>query len=160
MGGWWEAFTLVLYLTGRERNSASLLCCPRPRTHNSLNHQTESHQRVASFHQKRPLRPWWFDPTQRQCPVLCQVEKQSKELIIKSFSLSTATFITWCFMLNEFGKLWAYRNFQCLHVKCHYIVLPTTLITIINDILPNVVFGDRLFDIRRWSLTIEGEIQK
>lgn len=62
-------------------------------------------------------------------------------------------------MLNEFGKLGAYRYLQCLHIKRHNVVLPATLITIINDVLPNVVFRDGLFDVC-CTLTIEGEVKE
>lgn len=63
-------------------------------------------------------------------------------------------------MLHKLGKLRADGYFQSLHIERHHIVLAATLVTIINDVLPNVVFRDRLFDVCCCPFTIEGEIQK
>jgi hypothetical protein len=88
----------------------------------------------------------------------CYQRSKVKTILIKESYFKITTFITRvAFVLNELGKLRANWNLQRLHIKCHDIVFAATLVTVINDVLTNVVFRDRLFDIC-CSFTIEGEI--
>lgn len=62
-------------------------------------------------------------------------------------------------MLNELRKLRADWNLQRLHIESHHIIFAAALVTIIDDVLPNVVFRDRLLDVGG-SFSVEGEVEK
>lgn len=46
-------------------------------------------------------------------------------------------------MLHQFRK-WSYRNFEGFHVEGSHIVFTTTLVAVVDDVFPDVVFRCRL----------------